>query len=77
LKRIITACSALQKVLFLGAVSLFVYEISPEPLNGFVPNSHGTRVWSLTRTSLKVEVTKDKSSIFRPFRWCACSLCLV
>jgi len=42
-----------------GAVSpysLFVYEISPEPLNGFAPNSHGRRVWSLTRTSMKVKV---------------------
>jgi len=34
---------------------LFVYEISQELLNGFAPNSHGTRVWSLTRTSLKVK----------------------
>ena len=36
---------------------LFVYEISPELLNDFAPNSHGRRVWSLDRTSLKV---KDK-----------------
>jgi len=28
---------------------LFVYEISPEPLNGFVTYSQGGRVWSLTR----------------------------
>jgi len=35
---------------------LFVYEISREPLNGFAPNSHGRRVWSLARTSLKVNV---------------------
>ena len=34
----------------------FVYEISREPLNGFAPNSHGRRVWSLVRTSLKVKV---------------------
>ena len=34
---------------------LFVYEISLEPLNGFVPNSHGRRVWSLARTRLKVK----------------------
>jgi len=32
------------------------YEISREPLNGFAPNSHGRRVWSLARTSLKVKV---------------------
>ena len=41
-----------------GAVSLmvFVYEISRELLNGFAPNSHRRRVWSLARTSLKVKV---------------------
>jgi len=42
-----------------GAVSLcflFVYEISREPLNVSVPNSHGRRVYSLARTSLKVNV---------------------
>jgi len=44
----------------------FVYEISPEPLNGFAPNSYGTRVWSLARTSLKVKVkvTRDKKTAF-------------
>jgi len=45
-----------------GAVSLcflFVYEIRREPLNGFAPNSHERRVWSLDRTSLKVKV-KDQ-----------------
>jgi len=35
---------------------LFVYEIARKPLNGFVPNSHGRRVWSLARTSLTVKV---------------------
>jgi len=42
-----------------GVVSLcflFVYEISPESLNGFAPNSQERRVWSLARTSLKVKV---------------------
>ena len=29
---------------------------SREPLNGFVPNSQGRCIWSLTRMSLKVEV---------------------
>jgi len=38
---------------------LFVCEISPEPLNGFVPNSQGRRVWSLRRMSLNVKV-KDQ-----------------
>ena len=54
-----TARSELLMVLFLGpsvCVFLFVYEISREPLNGFAPNSHGRRVWSLARRSLKVKV---------------------
>jgi len=37
-------------------VLLFVYEIYPELLNGFAPNSHGKRVWALTRTSLNLKV---------------------
>ena len=55
---VVTARSELHKVLFLALsiTFLFVYEISPEPLNGFSPNSHGRRVWSLTQTSLKVKV---------------------
>jgi len=36
---------------------LFVTQISREPLNGFVPNSHGGRVWSLAQTSMNVKVT--------------------
>jgi len=32
-----------------------VNQISREPLNGFVPNSHGRRVWSLAQTSLNVK----------------------
>ena len=35
---------------------MFVYEISPEPLNGFAPNSHGRHVWCLARMSLNVKV---------------------
>ena len=49
---------------FFGAVSLFflfVCEISREPLNGFAPNSHGRRVWSLARMSLKVKVKGQRS----------------
>ena len=38
------------------ALILVLYEISREPLNGFAPNSHGRRVWSLARTSVKVTV---------------------
>jgi len=40
----------------LSLTFLFVYEISPEPLNRFAPNSQGRRVWSFARTSLKVKV---------------------
>jgi len=32
-----------------SVVSLFVYEIRRELLNGFAPNSHGRRVWSLAQ----------------------------
>jgi len=73
-----TARSELRKVLFLAPSVcgfLFVYEISRKSLNGFAPNSHGRRVWSLaqTRRSLKVKV-KDQR-LMSPER--ACSLCLV
>jgi len=34
----------------------FVHEISQEPQNRFAPNSHGRRVLSLARMSLKVKV---------------------
>ena len=63
---------------------LFVYEISREQLNGFVPNSHGRRVWSLSRTNLKINVKGQRSRSpgikkrhFRPFRRPAYGLCLV
>jgi len=49
----------LRKVLFLApsvCFFLFMYEISLKPLNRFMPNSHERRVWSLTRTSLKVKI---------------------
>ena len=80
LQKIINAHSELWKVLFFGAVSLwlFVYEISLEPLNGFVPNSHGRRVWSLAQTSLKVKVKGQRHqgqimAFFGPFS----GLCVV
>jgi len=54
-----------------GAISLWflVYEISLEPMNGFVPNLHGRLVWSLAQTSLKVkgEGHRDKNEFFGPF----------
>ena len=37
-------------------VFCFVYKISWEPLNRFVPNSHGRCVWCLARTRLKIKV---------------------
>ena len=51
---------------------LFVYEIYPEPLNGFGRYSHGRRVWSLAPTSLKVKVKDQghhgqKTAFFGPF----------
>ena len=58
LPTIVATRSELLKVLFLAlsVTSLFVCEIRLEPLNGLVPNSQGRRVWSLTRTSLNVNV---------------------
>ena len=44
-----------------GPCFLFVYEMSRETLNGFAPNSHGRRVWSLAQTNLKVK-DKDQRS---------------
>jgi len=37
-------------------VFLFVYEISLEPLNRFVPDSQGRRVWFLAQTNLNARV---------------------
>jgi len=79
---IITARSELHKVLFLAlfVTFLFVYEISPEPLNGFVINSQGRHAWSLARMSLNVKVKGQghqgqKTAFFGPLA--ACDLCLV
>jgi len=41
--------------------SLFVYEISREPLNGFAPNSQERRIWSLARRNSKVRVKGQRS----------------
>jgi len=56
---------------------LFVYEKSLEPLYGFAPNLHGTCVWSIAWTSLKVKVKAIMDGIFRPLRLPVCGLCLV
>jgi len=40
---------------------LFVYKISREPLNGFTPNSHRRRVWSLAWMSLNIKVKGQRS----------------
>jgi len=61
---VITARSVLRKVLFLAPSVygfLFVYEIPRELLNGFAPYSHGRRVWSLARKTLKVKVRGQRS----------------
>ena len=59
---------------------LVVYKISREPLNGFVPNSHGRRVWSLTPTSLKVNVKgqghQGQKRHFRHFSVMFCKISL-
>ena len=59
--------SQLCKVLFVPLsvtfglfVCLFVYEISPEPLNGFATNSQARRVSSLARASLNVKVKSQR-----------------
>ena len=49
-----------------------MHEISREPLNGFAPNSHGRRVWSLAAMSLNVKVKGQghqgqKTAFFSPF----------
>jgi len=72
---------------FFGVVSvcfLFVREISRESLNGFAPNPHGRRVWSLARTSLKVKAKgqghRGQKRHFWPFQrpaYCVHGLCLV
>jgi len=63
----ITTCSELRKVLFFGAVCdfLFVYKISPELLNIFVPNSQERGVWSLACTSLNAKVNGQRSKVTR------------
>jgi len=71
----VITCSELQKVPFLALSVcgfLFVHEISREPLNAFVPNSHGRHVCSFAQTSLRVKVKGQghqgqKNSIFSPF----------
>ena len=52
-----------------------MYEISPELLNGYAPNSHGRHVGSLAWTSLKVKVKGQdhqgqKTAFFRPSAAC-------
>jgi len=78
---VVTAHSELRKVLFLALSVTFFVCVSLEPLNGFATHSHGRRVWSLDRGSLKVKVKcqghQRQKQHFRPFRRPACSLCLV
>ena len=66
--------------------SSFVYEISPESLNGFAPNSHGRQLTCLVPHLVvfegrgqksKVKVTMDKKRHFSAIRQPACGLCLV
>jgi len=61
----------------------FVSEISRELLNGFVPDSHGRRVWSLALTNLKDKVKCQSSrspgpkTAFSTHSAALCSLCFV
>jgi len=68
-----------------GTVSLWcfgVYEISREPLDGFMPNSQGRRAWSLARSDEfesqgQRSRSKGTKRHFWPFRRPAGGLCLV
>jgi len=64
-----------------SVVFLFVYEISLEPLSAFAPSSHGRRVWSFARTSLKVKVKGQdhrwQKPAFLGLSAPACGLCWV
>jgi len=70
-----TACRELYKVLFLSlsvTFVLFVNQMSQGSLNGFAPNSHRRRIWSLSGTSLNVKVKGQghqgqKTAFFVPF----------
>jgi len=59
---------------------LFVYEISPQPLNGFAPNSHCRRSDAFKgrgqRSKVKGQGHQGLKRYFRPFRRPACVLCL-
>jgi len=71
-----TQCTVVGSVF--GVISLcflFVYEISPELLNGYAPNSRGRHVGSLAWTSLKVKVKGQdhqgqKTAFFWPSAAC-------
>ena len=59
-----------------------MYEVSREPLNGFASHSRGRRVWSFSRTSLKVKIKGQGSrspgqTAFSALSAAACDLCLV
>ena len=45
-----------------------MYEISLEPLNGFAPNSHGRRVWSLAWTTLNVKCQGHQGQVSSPLK---------
>ena len=71
---VFTARSELRKVLFLAlSVSfLFVYEIYPEPLNGFAPNSQEDVFGPSLRVFVKVKDQRSRSpgtktTFFDPF----------
>jgi len=73
---VVTAHSKLHKVLFLvlSVTFLFVYEISREPLNRSVPNSHGRRLISRSDELECQGHQGQKNNIFWPFWWPVYSL---
>ena len=44
-------------------------KISREPLNGFATNSHGGRIWSFARTSLKIKVKVSFGGLRAVYVW--------
>jgi len=81
-RKLITACSELRKVLFL-APSVCGFCLCMKYLGNCrthlrqMANSHGRRVWSLVRTSLKVKVIVNKKWHFSALSTACVRLCLV
>jgi len=53
--------TAISENIIIIIIIIVIYELPREPLNGFAPNSHRSRIWSLARTRLKVKVKGQRS----------------